>query len=72
MCKPGFPGVMECGHGHTVGTQGEMENLEKGNYKKQQKTKNTPRSKAAPGSTGAGLSLRRAVGGVGGVGLGIQ
>ena len=49
-----------------------MENLEKGKYKKQQKTKNTPRSKAAPGSTGAGLSLRRAVGGVGGVGLGIQ
>ena len=49
-----------------------MENLEKGNYKKQQKMKNTPHSKAAPGSTGAGLSLRRAVGGVGGVGLGIQ
>lgn len=56
----------------TGSEHGEMENLEKGNYKKQQKTKNTPRSKAAPGSAGAGLSLRRAVGGVGGVGLGIQ
>lgn len=58
--KRSFPGVKEWGHGHKVGTKGEMENLEKVNCQKTKNKKaknptNTQRSKAAPCFIGAGL-----------------